>query len=69
MRRKREKDYWIKKTERYPNASAAKDRAGSLRLHEHTSHIQVQATANGHEVSYSVAKWYLEELERAGARL
>jgi hypothetical protein len=69
MSHKREKNYWVKKTERYANAPAAQARAGSLRLHEHTSHIQVRRTAEGFEVSYSVARWYLEELERVGGRL
>jgi hypothetical protein len=69
MKRKRDKDYWVKKTERYPDVRAAQDRAGALRLHEHTSHIKVQPTDDGAEVSYSVAGWYLEELEKAGLRL
>ena len=69
MRRKREKDYWIKKSESYANAASAQARAGSLRMHEHTSHVQVRPTDDGFEVSYSVARWHLEALEQAGARL
>jgi hypothetical protein len=69
MRSKREKGYWLKKKERYPSAAAARARAGSLRLHEHTAHVQVHPAAEGFEVSYSVAEWYLEELKRAAGRL
>jgi hypothetical protein len=38
-------------------------------MHEHTAHVQVRPIEDGYQVSYSVARWYLEELERAGARL
>jgi hypothetical protein len=69
MKRKREKGYWVKRQERYANAVTAQTRAGGLRMHDHTSHVVVRATPEGFEVSYSVAKWYLDELERAGGRL
>lgn len=69
MKKRREKDYWEKRTERYSNAGVAQARAGSLRLHEHVSHVTVRACADGFEVSFSVAKWYLEELHKAGGKL
>ena len=62
MRRQRQKDYWVKKAERYATAAAAQARAGSLRLHEHTAHVRVRPAADGYAVSYSVAGWYLDEL-------
>jgi hypothetical protein len=69
MKRKREKGYWIKRQERYSDVVKAQARAGGLRMHDHTSHVVVRATREEFEVSFSVAKWYLDELERAGGRL
>ena len=69
MRSKREKGYWVKRTERYTDAKRAKDRAGSLRLHEHISHVTVERKEDGFEVSYSVAQWYLDDLKGAGIAL
>ena len=69
MSKKRTKGYWLKRRENFSDATTAKNRAGSLRMHEHTSHVQVQPTQEGFEVTYSVAKWYLEELKKAGCKL
>ena len=69
MKRKREKGYWVKRSERFPTATAAQSRAGSLRLHEHTAHVRVQPAGDGYEVSYAVAAWYIEQWESVGARL
>jgi len=69
MRRKLEKGYGVKKKEQYPNAAAAQVRAGNLRTHEHTSHVQVRPAADGYVVSYSVARCYFDELERASTHL
>ena len=69
MKRKREKGYWVKRQERCPDSQTAQSRAGGLRMHDYTSDVVVRATLEGFEVSYSVAKWYLDELERAGGRL
>jgi hypothetical protein len=65
MTHKREKGYWLKRQEQYADAAKAQSRAGSLRMHDHTSHVTVRAAEEGFVVSYSVAKWYLEELEKA----
>jgi hypothetical protein len=69
MRRKKEKGYWQKRTERFPDGSAAKSRAETLRSHPHVAHVQVDREGRGYVVSYSVAQWYVEELERAGVTL
>ncbi|MGF1579124.1 MAG: hypothetical protein ACFCD0_07145 [Gemmataceae bacterium] len=69
MSRKRVKNYWVKKVERFTTHKAAQDRAGAIRTHEHAGHVQVQPSADGFQVSYSVARWYVEELERVGVRL
>ena len=69
MKHKREKGYGVKRQERYPDALTAQSRAGSLRMHEHASHVTVRAMLEGFEVSFSVAKWYRDELERAGGKL
>jgi len=66
MRHKREKDYWVKKSEKCADADGAQSRAASLRMHDHTSHVQVRPAAEGYDVSYSVARWYLGELKLAG---
>jgi len=69
MKPKREKNYWDKRTERFADGTQAKSRAGSLRAHEHVSHVTVQRSGDEYVVSYSVAKWYAQELEKAGVQL
>ena len=69
MRNKREKNYWLKKTERFSDNASAKTRAGYLRMQEHVSHVTVSKNEEAHLVQYSVAKWYMEELEQAGLKL
>jgi hypothetical protein len=71
MHRKKEKDYWVKRTEQHVSSDAAHARAAGLRMHDHTSHVQVRRNAAGYEVSFSVAKWYWEELgkEHCGYKL
>lgn len=65
MRRKREKGYWKKQTEKFVTGAAAKTRAGIIRGHEHTSHVTVGKEDGVYVVRYSVAKWYLEDLAKA----
>lgn len=69
MRRKREKGYWLKKTERFSSGAAAKARAGQLRASEHVAHVVVDQQNEEYVVSYSVAKWYVEEMKKAGITL
>jgi hypothetical protein len=69
MKHKREKNYWDKRTESFADGTRAKSRAGSLRACEHVSHVTVQKSGDEYVVSYSVAKWYVEELRKAGVRL
>ena len=67
MKRKRIKDYWIKRKERFKTGTLAKNRAGYLRTYEHISHVTVDKEEdNQYVVAYSVAKWYLEDTKRAG---
>ncbi|MCP4439014.1 MAG: hypothetical protein GY810_08740 [Aureispira sp.] len=75
-RKKREKGYWLKKLEKFKTGATAKARAGLLRTHEHVAHVLVdkQEAKNDmhgavYTVNYSVAKWYLEELERNDIKL
>ena len=69
MSRKREKGYWLKRTEAYMSGQQAQERAAHLRQQEHISHVTVHGKQDTFEVSYSVAKWYAEELERFGLQL
>lgn len=69
MRNKREKNYWLKKTERFRDSRSAKSRAKYLRTQEHVSHVTVSKEKEEHLVSYSIAKWYADELEQAGGKL
>ena len=64
-RRKSEKDYWLKRTERFCSGAAARSRAKMLRNHEHVAHVLMERDGNGYAVSYSVAKWYFDEAEKA----
>ena len=64
MRRKRQKGYWLKKTERFLKGSDAKSRAGYLREFEPIAHVIVEKSEQEYLVKYSIAKWYSEELER-----
>ncbi len=69
MKRKREKNYWEKRTERFADGATAQSRAGTLRMHEHVAHVKVIKKDYEYVVAYSVAKWYLEELAKAKATL
>jgi hypothetical protein len=69
MRRKKEKGYWQKRTERFPDGPDAKSRAETLRSHPHVAHVRVDREGNEYVVSYSVSQWYVGELERAGVDL
>jgi hypothetical protein len=69
MKDKRVKGYWLKRQEHYAAAEKAQSRGGSLRMHDHTARVTVRATKEGYVVFFSVAKWYLEELEKAGGVL
>lgn len=70
MARKRQKGYWEKRVERFPSQEKARARAGQLRLHKHVAHVKTsKSDQGGYVVTYSAAKWYLEELARAGTRL
>ena len=69
MKRRREKNYWEKRTERFVEGATAKSRAGTLRTHEHVAHVKVSKKSNQYVVAYSVAKWYVAELKNAGAKL
>ena len=68
-RQKRHKGYWIKKKEVYPSGTLAKSRASELRRHEYISHVIVEKKSDDYEVSFSIAKFYMEELEKAGVKL
>ncbi len=69
MKRRREKGYWEKRTERFAEGPAAQERAGRLRMHEHVAHVKVSHEGPEYLVSYSVARWYLEELTQAKGKL
>jgi hypothetical protein len=73
---KREKGYWLKQKESFKSGDKAKERAGMLRIHEHVSHVLMDKKEDSlnlnndkYIVSYSVAKWYIEDLNRAGISL
>ncbi len=66
MKRKRIKGYWLKRKEIFKNRVGAKNRAGVLRLNQHTSHVIVEKIEKEYQVSYSVAKWYFEEISALG---
>jgi len=69
MRRKREKGYWERRKERFSSGREARSRAGRLRDHAHVEHVKTAREADDYIVTYSVAAWYLAELEKAGIRL
>jgi len=69
MKKKKQKGYWEKLTEKYSKGVEAKARVAELRAHEHVSHVTVEKNGNEYIVSFSVAKWYLDELRRAGIKL
>ena len=69
MHRKKDKDCWVKRTEQHLSPDAANARAAGLRMHDHTSQVEVRRTAGGYEVSYAVAKQYLAAIAKAQARV
>lgn len=69
MRRKRTKGYWQKRKEKFKTGSEAKSRAGMLRLNEHIAHVLMDKIGDNYVVTYSVAKWYIEDAKRAGIKI
>lgn len=69
MRNKKQKGYWLKKTESFTSGTEAKSRAKDLWAHEHIEHVQVDKAKGGYQVSFSIAKWYWEDMQRAGVKL
>ncbi len=69
MRQKRIKGYWLKKSERYTSGAEAKARAAYLRSYEHISHVIRERTETGYVIKYSIAKWYVAELEKLNIKL
>lgn len=70
MKRKRVKGYWLKKKESFQIIADARSRARTLRANEHTAHVVVnKSKEESYLVEYSIAKWYVEELEALGIQL
>jgi len=72
MKRKRVKGYWLKKKESYNVLADARSRADLLRINEHTAHVTVEKDEqlkSLYWVKYSVAKWYVAEMEALGITL
>ena len=69
QRKKRVKGYWTKLNEMFNNGTEAKSRAGHLRSQENVAHVTLDRVDEKYVVSYSVAKWYLDELDRIGIKL
>lgn len=69
MKRKREKGFWEKRSEKFSIGPDARSRASALRQVEHVSHVTMDKVGEDYVVAYSVAKWYLEELKQNGMKL
>ena len=69
MSHRRQKDYWEKRTERFDTGTQARTRAAELRNREHVSHVKMNRESDDYVVTYSVARWYVEELAKASVRL
>ena len=69
MRRKREKGYWEKRMETFSTGTEAKARAARLPTDQNVAHVHLDRKGQEYVVSYSVAKWYLEELRKADIQL
>ncbi len=67
--KKKEKDFWVKKAERFGQGRAARTRASLLRTDDNVAHVLVAPDGDEWIVTYSVARWYLEETEKCGVRL
>jgi hypothetical protein len=57
------------KTEHFSDGSMAKSRAEVLRQREHISHVKMTKQGSDYLVNYSVAGFYLEELDKVGLKL
>jgi hypothetical protein len=69
MKLKKEKDYWAKKSERFSDGTKAKSRAEMLRQCAQVAHVKMNKHGSEYMVQYSVAGWYLKELENLGLQL
>ena len=68
-RRQRTKNYWSKRKEQFNNGRKARERGRMLRTYEHIEHVHVDKEDEVYVVRYSAARWWLEELEKAGIKL
>ena len=68
MSQKIQKGYWAKKSETFKNGAEAKTRAANLRSHEHIAHVLVDRKGDEFVVAYSIARFYLEQLEAIGSK-
>jgi hypothetical protein len=69
MKKRKEKGFWVKRREAFSEGIEAQTRAAKLRASEHVAHVTVKRTPDGYEVNYSVAKFFLEEMEKARVEL
>lgn len=54
MKKKKEREYWVKLSERFVDTAAAKSRADNLRQDEHVAHVKVDKQRGEYVVSYSL---------------
>ena len=69
MGKKKQTAYWEKMTEQFTKGADAQSRAAQLRTHKHVSHVRVDRDRDAYVVTFSVARWYLNELRQAGGTL
>lgn len=69
MNGRRVKAFWEKRKETFTSGPDARSRAGHLRTYEHVSHVTVRKADDRYVVGYSVAGWFLRELQQAGIEL
>lgn len=69
MKGKRERACWGERTERFADGVAARSRVGHLRSQPNVSHVTIEKDGAEYAVSFSVAKWYVAEMQKAGVKL
>lgn len=69
MNRKKEKGYRLKMKETFRDGPQARSRAKILRMHEHIEHFHLESSGDKYTIAFAIAKWYFEQLNKAGVKL
>jgi hypothetical protein len=69
MKKKKEKNFWLKMKEIHASGTLAKSRASELRSDSNIKHVTVAKEKEGYTINYSIAKWYHDNITKANVKI